>query len=91
MRENNLQHVNKLKQSNKGLSYILKEDKVKALEDQIQIVAAPKLNNDMIQSDRRMSMNIGPAQHSQEKKNMINADVFSPIPYKVKFNKVSSL
>ena len=59
---NNLQHVNKLKQSNKGLSYIMKEDKVKALEDQIQIVAAPKLNSNMIQSDRRIPMKIEPVE-----------------------------
>ena len=52
---NNLQHVKKLKQLNKGMSYFPKEekqkDKVKALEDHIVIEAAPNLNNSMIHSD----------------------------------------
>ena len=91
---NSLQNVHNLKQSNKGMSYILIEekqkDKGKQLEDQIQIVAAPKLNSNMIQSDRRISMKIRPAQYSQERRNRVNTDVFVPLPYKVKSNKVSS-
>jgi hypothetical protein len=75
---------------NKGMSYKQREekqkDKVKTHEDHIVIMVAPKLDNIMINSDRRLFRNTG-----QEKKNLINQDASVSLPHKINVEKVPSV
>ena len=89
---NNLKKVNTMKQFNKGMSYKQKEEKqkgkVKTNEDHIVIVAAPKLDNIMINSDSRLFRK---TESGQVKKNLINQDASLSLPYKINLVKVPSV